>query len=165
MKKSKRIMLITSLMCTLIFGISAMALSAQQVKVPYVVSSDSWWTGIAITNNSDEAITDMTLYYTTKDGVQGEFVPIKSRGLVLEPTQPIIKKIFAPYKTTLPTISGHAMLLNTLNGLYKGDSNKTLPLSPGSIILKNNGDQKFSVTVYIGSGEGFAFQTFESTNP
>ena len=156
-------MLITSLLCTLILGVSATVMSAQQVKVPYVVSSDSWWTGIAITNDSDQEINDMTIYYTTKDGVQGTFVPLHK--VAFEPVEPIQPKVFVPYKTALPAISGHAMLINTLDGLYKGDSNKTLPSAPGSIILKHSGNQKFSVTVYIGSGEGFAFQTFESTNP
>jgi len=165
MKKSNRFLFVTSLLCALILGYSAIAMSAQQVKVPYVVSNGSWWTGIAITNESNDPIDDMTIYYTTKDGVQGKWsVPFRktvdsNNKLVL------IKKKWIPYSTSLPTIAGHAILVNTVDGLYKGSGTKTLPSDPGSIILKHNGNQKFSVTVYIGSGSGFAFQTFESTNP
>ena len=164
MKKSNRFLLVTSLFCTLILCCSSIAISAQQVKIPYVVSDGTWWTGIAITNQSGDAIDNMKIFYITATGEDGRWVtPV--RLAIPGPIDPGIIRRWIPYETMLPTIGGKAILVNTVNGLYEGDDDKILPSSPGSIILEHPGNEKFSVTVYIGSGVGFAFQVFESTNP
>ncbi len=170
MKKSNRFLLIASLFCALVICSSSIALSAQQVKIPYVISGDGWWTGIAITNESDNSIEGMKISYTTNDGASGIYVYIRSA--VFEPITPpgeidppTLSKIWMDYETSLATIDGHAIVAKTINDFYSSDGAKTLPSDRGSVIFSHEGSEKFYVTVYIGSATGFAFQVFESTAP
>ncbi len=168
MKKSNRFLLIACLFCALIICSSSIAMSAQQVKIPYVISGDGWWTGIAITNESDDSIDDMKLSYTTNEGASGVYVYIrKAVGPIAPPggVNPIIPKIWSAYETNLAAIDGHALVAKTIDDFYSGDGTKTLPSDSGSVVFSHEGAEKFYVTVYIGSATGFAFQVFESTAP
>jgi hypothetical protein len=167
MKKSNRFLLVASLFCALIICSSSIALSAQQVKIPYVVSGDGWWTGIAITNESDDSIEDLKLTYTTNKGASGEYVYIKKAviGPIDPPHGPVIPKIWMAYETNLEAIDGHSIVAKTINDFYSGDGAKTLPSDSGSVVFRHEGSEKFYVTVYIGSATGFAFQVFESSAP
>ena len=174
MKKSNRFLLIACLFCALIICNSTIALSAQQVKIPYVVSGyGGWWTGIAITNESDNSIDDMTLYFTTDEGASGRNVirlgvdpiipgPIKPNPIIPGPIKPV--PLWLAYKASVPEISKHSILAKTLADLY--GANATLPSQRGSIVLSHTGSEKFSVTLYIGNPTGgFGFQVFKSTAP
>jgi len=175
MKKSNRFLLIACLFCALIICSSSIALSAQQVKIPYVISGDGWWTGIAITNESDDSIEDMKLSYTTNEGASGVYVYIRKAVIgpidpplgpgEIKPPVPALPKIWMAYETNLEAIDGHALVAKTINGFYSGDGAKTLPSDSGSVVFSHEGSEKFYVTVYIGSATGFAFQVFESTAP
>ncbi len=174
MKKSNRFLLIACLFCALIICSSSIAMSAQQVKIPYVVSGDGWWTGIAITNESDDSIDDMKLSYTTNEGASGVYVYIRKAVIgpiappgpgIIDPHAPIIPKIWSAYETNLAAIDGHALVAKTIDDFYSGDGTKTLPSDSGSVVFSHEGAEKFYVTVYIGSATGFAFQVFESTAP
>ncbi|MBN2808821.1 MAG: hypothetical protein JXR80_04940 [Deltaproteobacteria bacterium] len=164
MRKKQMILCLVSLMCAMVFG-STFALAGQTVKIPYVVSDDSgWWTGLAITNHSSSAITDMKLYFTTDTGASSNLEsPPVMKTAILDPDPMIILPIY--YNTALPEIAGNAILTNTLTGLYTGEGSKTLPSNAGSVVLTHSGNQEFSVTVYIGGPTGFAFQVFNSELP
>ena len=167
MKKSKRFLLIAGLFCALIIFGASTVMSAQQVKIPYVVSGDGWWTGIAITNSADTEIEDMKLSFTTKDGATGHFAFFKTA--VFEPiddkVDPIIPvKRWIPYTSEIPTIAKRALVAKTIDNFYAGEGSTSLPSSSGSVIFSHPGDEKFSVTVYIGGPNGFAFQVFESSD-
>ena len=156
MRKKQTLLIIATLLCALILS-SSLALAAQQVKVPYVVSTGGWWTGIAITNNSGTTITDMELFFTTDGGASNSW------GLRAVFPDPIFPPI-VNYSTDLEEIAGYAMLVNTLAILYTGDGTKTLPSDRGSVVLSHTGDEQFSVTVFVGGPDGgFAYQVFEST--
>jgi hypothetical protein len=168
MKKSNRFLLIASLFCALIICSSSIAMSDQQVKIPYVISGDGWWTGIAITNESDNAIEDMTLYYTTDKGASGTF--FATRSAVIGPGGPggpgdLPQKVWTAYKTNIGAIDKNSIVAKTVTDFYSGDGAKILPSNSGSVVFSHEGSEKFYVTVYIGSATGFAFQVFESTAP
>ncbi|MEA1921363.1 MAG: hypothetical protein U9N63_01780 [Pseudomonadota bacterium] len=162
MRKKQLLLIIATILCALIISSSmTFAASGQQVKIPYVVSDGSWWTGIAITNNSGDPITDMLLSFTTDEGKSGGFFqPPKP-----PPGPPVLERealpLFIPYSTELAEIDGYAQLTNSLATLY----GRNLPSDSGSVILSHTGSESFSVTVYIGSPTGFAFQVFNSTGP
>ena len=165
MKKSRQLLIVIGLLCALIFCGASIVLSAQQVKVPYIISDGTYWTGIAITNDSGEDIEDMTIYFTKATGVSGYWFPSTPPKLALEdPIGPIIPR-WINYSTNLGTISDYAILANTVAGFYAGDTSKSLPSNTGSVILGHTGDEEFTVTVYIGNATGFAFQTYSSTAP
>ncbi len=166
MRKKQTLLIIATIMCALIISSSiALAASGQQVKIPYVVSMDDagWWTAFAITNNSGDPITDMTLYFTTSAGASGFTLPVLDDPF--DPPKLAIPGIFINYSTVLDEIAGNAILINTLPALYTGDGTKTLPSDAGSVILAHTGDEPFSVTVYIGSPTGFAFNVKNSESP
>jgi len=167
MRKKQLLLIIATIMCALILS-SSMTFATEEVKIPYVISADGWWTGIAITNNSGDPITDMKLYFTTNTGASSaSMLPIKT--LVLGPVipGPVIPGPIIPhtifFNTTLNEIPAHAQLTNTIDGFYTGVGTKTLPSGTGSVVFSNPGNEEFSVTVYIGSPNGFAFQVFNST--
>ena len=164
MSRKQLLLIITTVLCTLILS-SSLVLGDQQVKIPYVVSTGDWWTGITITNNSSNPITDMKLSFTKNNGASGWYMPPLHIATPppSERTAPL--GIFMPYATNLEEIAGHALLVNTVAALYTGDGTKTLPSENGSVILSHTGSEQFSVTVYIGSSLGFAFQVFESSSP
>lgn len=154
------------LLVLLLCSAQVYAVGGQQVKIPYVISmpGSGWWTGIAITNNANEPITDMEILFFTNSGHSG--YNIGGTKEIMEPIDPPeIPSIYIEYSTELDEIDAYAMLVNTLDGFYAGDSTKTLPTETGSIILSHSGSAQFSVTVYIGNPDGFAFQVFESTSP
>lgn len=176
MKKSKRFLLITGLFCALIIFGASTVMSAQQVKIPYVISDGNWWTGIAITNNADTAIEDMKLFFTTKDGASGHFYfaktavpPVIDPSIPkdpLIPVDPVIPhKLWVDYESDIATIAGGALAAKSIDDFYAGTGSASLPSTSGSVILSHPGDEKFSVTVYVGNSDGFAFQVFESTAP
>ena len=123
----------------------------QQVEIPYVVSlpDQGWWTGFAITNNGDQAITLLKLKFITDAGQEGS------------------SPIFDDYQTLLAPIAKHAMRVNTLANLYAGEGDSLhppeLPSAYGSVVLSHPGDEPFSVTVFIGNPAGFAYQVFQSS--
>ncbi len=163
MRRKQLLLIITTILCTLILS-SSHTFAAQQVKIPYVVSVGDWWTGIAITNNSGDTITDMKLYFTTDEGASSSGLIFESIKTALP--EPIIPgPIVISYSTDLAEIAEYAMLVDSLENLYTGEGTKTLPSDTGSVIIGHTGDQEFYVTVYIGSSLGFAFQVFESTSP
>ncbi len=173
MKKSKRFLLIAGLFCALIIFGASTVMSAQQVKIPYVVSGDGWWTGIAITNDSDTAIEDMKLYFTTKAGTSGHYFYNKTAlppaidpdlHPDLDPGIIIPGKVWVDYKSDISTIPKRALIAKTIDDFYAGEGSASLPSTSGSVVFNHPGDEKFSVTVYIGSSTGFAFQVFESTD-
>lgn len=164
MKKSNRFLLIAGLFCALLLCCSSTAFSDQQVEIPYVISGDGWWTGIAITNETGTEINNMKLYFTTNMGASGVYVSVL-KAAVPGPIQPNIPKKWVDYETDIPAIGSFAILANTLANFYKGDGNKALPSSTGSIMLTHTGSEKFSVTVYIGYDNGFGFQVFKSSAP
>ncbi len=152
MKRKQLSLIIATMLCALILS-SSSVFAGQKVNVPYVVSALDWWTGIAITNNSVDPITEMKLYFTTSTGASGFYT---------QPFDPLpklaIPGIFINYMTNLDEIAGSAMLIGTISALYA----KTLPSDAGSVLFSHSGSEKFSVTVYIGNSAGFAFQVFES---
>ncbi len=168
MRKKQLLLIIATILCALILSSSMTFAAGQQVKIPYVISMDDagWWTGIAITNNSGGSITDMKLSFTTNAGVSGWYWKIPDP----TPPLPLIERtappgIFVPYATNLVEIDGYAQLSDSLANLYASDGAKNLPSETGSVILSHTGSEEFSVTVYIGSPDGFAFQVFNSTGP
>lgn len=179
MRIEKKAVRLTLAALTMVFALlssgPALAASGQQVKIPYVVSmpGSGWWTGIAITNNANATIADMEILFTTTAGISGHTIFAKTSAGGLDPAEvfePIPgpvepMPIYVNYSTELDEIAPYAMLVNTLDGFYAGDSGKTLPAETGSITLYHSGSAAFSVTVYIGSPEGFAFQVFHSTAP
>ena len=70
MKRKQLSLIIATLLCSLILS-SSSVFAGQKVNIPYVVSAGDWWTGVAITNNSVDPITDMKLYFTTSTGASG----------------------------------------------------------------------------------------------
>lgn len=158
MRKKQLFLIATTLLCTLILSSSlTLAASGQKIKVPYVISANGWWTGIAITNDDATPITDMKLLFTTSDGDTGwtpELAP---------PPQSERKGFLIPYSTDIEEIAGYAIVINTVSALYTGEGTKTLPSDAGSVSFYHSGTQEFSVTVYIGNATGFAFQVFHST--
>ena len=74
MKKSNRFLLIAGLFSALLICCSSIAFSAQQVEIPYVISGDGWWTGIAITNEAGTEIDDMKISFITNAGADGGYV-------------------------------------------------------------------------------------------
>ena len=164
MSRKRLLLIITTILCTLIISSSlALAVGGQQVKIPYVVSTGDWWTGIAITNNSGDQITDMKLYFTTDRGNSNSW---GLRAVLPGPVipGPIIPSPLVNYSTNLEEIAGYALLVDTIANLYTGDGTNTLPYDAGSLIFSHTGSEQFTITVYIGSPLGFAFQVFESTN-
>ncbi len=158
--KKRTLLIAATLLCALILS-SSYALSAQQVEVPYVVSGDGWWTGIAITNKSGDPITDMKLSFTTDEGVSGYNLPSFD-----PPVKTAIPGIFITYSTNLDEIAGHAMQVDLLSTLYTGEGTKTLPSDRGSVIFSHTGDEEFYVTAFVGGPDGgFAYQVFESDSP
>ena len=160
MRKNRALLITAIMLCAMIIsGFFTLAAGDQQVKIPYVVSTGGWWTGIAITNNSGTTITDMELSFTTDGGYSNSW------GLRAAFPDPILPPL-VNYATDLEEIAGYAMLVNTLAILYTGDGTKTLPSDRGSVILSHTGDERFSATVFIGGPDGgFAYQVFESTAP
>lgn len=170
MRKKQILLIIAAILWALVISSSiSLAASGQQVKIPYVVSmaDAGWWTGIAITNDSGDPITDMKLTFITNNGNSGAFITLKG-DFYFEPG-PIgpapIGKVWMSYATDLAEIAGHAQLVDTLAGLYAGEGIKTLPSDYGSVVLSHTGSEQFSVTVYIGSPDGFAYQVFKSESP
>ncbi len=164
MKRKQILLIAATLLCALILSSSsALAASGQEVRVPYVVSSDdgSWWTGIAITNGASSAITDMELAFTTDTGSSG----YTSKSPMFENDRELFPFVY--YKTDLAEIAGDAILIDSLPNLYAGTDivPKTLPSEAGSVIFSHTGDEPFFVTVYIGGPTGFAYQVFESNAP
>ena len=154
------------LVILLSFSGPASAAAGQQVKIPYVISSTSgtgWWTGIAITNNDNETISDMELQFYTDQGASYYEVVFKTGSDPDLELDPGLSPVKIYYKTDLAEISPFAMLVNTVDGFYTGEGTKTLPTDTGSILLYHTGTAEFSVTVYIGNSEGFAFQVFNSS--
>ncbi len=164
MRRKQLLLIIATILCAMLLS-SSHAFAAQQVKIPYVMSVGDWWTGIAITNNSGDSITDMKLYFTTDEGASGWYMPPLHIATTPESERTAPLGILMPYATDLAEIAGYAMLVDSLENLYTGEGTKTLPSDTGSVIIGHTGDQEFSVTVYIGSSLGFAFQVFESTSP
>ncbi|MCK5539401.1 MAG: hypothetical protein KAI69_00620 [Deltaproteobacteria bacterium] len=165
MKRKQLLLLVAALFCALILSSSsALAVSGQQVKVPYVVSMSDvgWWTGIAITNNSGSAITDMKLAFTKDNGSSGWYMPPL---MAPPPSERSVAGILMPYETDLDTISGYAILSGTMASLYAGEGTKTLPSDVGSVIFYHTGSESFTVTVSIGNANGFAYYVFESEGP
>ena len=170
MRKKQLLLIIATILCALILSSSMTFAAGQQVKIPYVISVEDtgWWTGIAITNNSGGSITDMKLSFTTNEGVSGWYWKIPEPPT--PPLQPLSERtappgVFTPYATNLEEIEGYALLSGSLANLYAGENKKNLPSETGSVILSHTGSEEFSVTVYIGSPDGFAFQVFNSTGP
>ena len=164
MRKKQLLLIIATILCALILSSSMTFAAGQQVKIPYVISMDDagWWTGIAITNNSGDPITDMKLSFTTNEGASGSYWKIPEPPTPpFQPLERTVSPIFVPYETNLAEIDGYAQLSDSLPNLYA----KTLPSETGSVILSHTGSEEFSVTVYIGSPTGFAFQVFNSTGP
>ena len=162
MNKKQLLLITAAVLCALILSSSsALAASGQEVRVPYVVSSSdgSWWTGIAITNGSGNAITDMELAFTTDTGSSRYLITLDGNNLEFLP--------YVYYKTDLAEIAGNAILIDSLPNLYAGTGivPKTLPSEAGSVIFSHTGDEPFFVTVYIGGPTGFAYQVFESNAP
>ena len=165
MRKKQLLLIIATILCALILSSSMSFAAGQQVKIPYVISNDAgWWTGIAITNNSGDPITDMKLYFTTNTGASNSLMAPQPKTLIPDPKipDPIIPRIIF-YNTTLDDISGNAQLSNTIDRFYTGEGSKTLPSGTGSVVFSHPGDEEFAVTVYIGYGTGFAFQCFISS--
>ncbi|MBN2707279.1 MAG: hypothetical protein JXR89_12690 [Deltaproteobacteria bacterium] len=162
-KTMRKAFLLTMIVGILLWAGPLLALSGgQQVKIPYVVSMPDagWWTGIAITNDSGEIITNMELAFTTASGYSG--LIFKTRAVTEPIVGPIGPIVPISYTTTLEDIAAHAILVNTLDALYTGSGSKTLPSETGSIVLSHTGSAPFYVTLYIGNPEGFAFQVFKS---
>ena len=170
MKKSNRFLLIAGLFCALFICSTSIALSAQQVEIPYVISGDGWWTGIAITNEAGTEIDDMKISFTTDTGATGGYFLPFLKSVAIGPIpgpgdHPGIPKIWVDYETDIAAIAGNAILAKTIDGFYSGEGSKVLPSTTGSITLSHTGSEKFSVTVYIGNDNGFGFQVFRSSNP
>jgi hypothetical protein len=125
----------------------------QRLEIPYVISipDQGWWTGIAITNRSDEVMTQLVLKFITNSGEEGS------------------TPVFEDYQTLLSPIPRRAILVDTLANLYAGSGNTMhppeLPSPVGSVILSYPGEVPFSVTVFIGSPTGFSYQVFKSSAP
>jgi hypothetical protein len=150
------------LMLVMVWCGSAAAVSSQEVKIPYVISGDGWWTGLAITNESGDAIDDMLMSFTTASGQSGKKVPpFKPHLGIASDDAGGVKNVFIPYLKQLDEIAPHAILIGTVDSLFGGDGG-SLPSSAGSVILSSESGSKFSVTVYIGNATGFAYQVFHS---
>jgi hypothetical protein len=149
-------MVLSCLMVVAVWSFSATVVSAQTVKIPYVISMDGWWTGIAITNESDDPIDDMLMFFTTDEGEScSSNFKLQTREEVQG--EKTIEVCF-PYSRKLDEIAPGAILVNTIEGLYDGK----LPSKMGSVELSSSNGGPFSVTVYIGSPSGFAYQVFYS---
>ena len=148
-------LVLSCLIMVVVWSFSVATVSAQEVKIPYVVSMGGWWTGIAITNDSDDPIDDMSMSFITDKGKSCSTMPnFKTSNGDRERSA----SLCVPYIRTLDVIAPHAILINTVEGLFNG----SLPSNAGSVVLSSENGGSFSVTVYIGSPSGFAYQVFHS---
>jgi len=150
----KNLVLLVGALLMLLMVVAVQPAGAEQrVEIPYVVSMPDlgWWTGLAITNNGDLVMTQVVLKFTTNSGAEGS------------------TPVFEDYQTLLPPIARRAILVDTLDNLYAGSGNTMhppeLPSQIGSVVISYPGDVPFSVTMFVGNPDGFAYQVFKSSAP
>ena len=100
-----------------VFGFLAVLLChsafADLIHIPYVTVGGEWWSGLAVTNLSDQELL-VAIYATTEDGVEksGEFFVVKPHGMHVD----LLQKYFAG---GLPASRVHVRLGSLLGNPFK----------------------------------------------
>lgn len=113
------------------------AFTAQRIVIPYTATTDDWWTGLAIHNESGSATTYSVSFYA-EDGtfIAGDCVTVQPHA--------IVKDVLPAFASDPETIDGAV-----------------------SVYIRTTGasDVTFSATVFVGNtagNQGFGFQSYRS---
>jgi hypothetical protein len=113
------------------------AFTAQRIVIPYTVTTDKWWSGLAIHNESDSAETYSVSFYA-EDGtfIAGDCVTVQPRAMV---------------RDALPAFASDPEMIDGAASVY--------------IRTTGASDDTFSATLFVGNtaeSQGFAFQSYRS---
>lgn len=109
-------------------------LAGQEVMVSYAVVDDQWWSGLCVHNLSGKDQEFWIAQYSS-DGIYK--------------------------KGNTFTLPRRAMKVDLLENFFDGGLNDT---RVSTIIFTPQSDEVFTVTLFVGTDTGFAFQTFTSTS-
>ncbi len=123
---------------SVLFAVPLTGMAGQEILVPYSLNNSNWSSGLAITNLSDETISQLAIDFYPSDG---NFDVGRDRAVLDE-------------------IGPRAMVSGLATEFYPGDA---LPTDTYSLRIFHAGDKPFGIALFVSSfGGGFGFQQFFS---